>query len=148
MSSATIVDGMIDAVVDRINANTATLGGITSVIVRDMDPAYIAEHCDMPAAAVLPFKGGEAELSWRAADEIEMHFPITIVGLYNTENVSPTNMDIIGYGFNALDLFKGSGALIGAGVIGGDGSLKFGEQLNVDQIMQYWVLSMSATVIL
>jgi len=142
VSSADAINGVIDALIARLNANLVTLG-ISKVTETDQEPRYL----DPPEAYVIPFVEGKDAIGMYAGGD-EHVYPINIVGFYKCETIQAGLRPTRTYGLNALDLFNGSNGtlLSSSGLYGAEAnsaSLEVGYWRVGDYIMHYWTLQLS-----
>jgi len=125
MSSQSEIYAFIDAVKTRLTTNTATIGSPT-VYERDDKPFKVADGTmELPILYVIPLAdaGDDIDMQWNT-NSLEHDFKFSILGYYEAA-VADLNSSagltqrrlILGYLFNIVDLFKGTGAFITSGNI-------------------------------
>jgi hypothetical protein len=141
MSSADAINGIIDTLIARLNANSVLLG-ISKVTETDQEPRYL----DPPEAYVIPFVEGKDTIGMYAGGD-EHTYPINIVAFYKCDDIQTGLRPTRTYGLNALDLFNGdNGTLItSSGLYGAEANsalLEVGYWRVGDYIMHYWSLQL------
>lgn len=113
MEDYEFVNGIVDAVLSRLNSNKTELGGIQAVTEKDEHPAFIDNP---PEIFVLPIGVGEDKMYSVMGEDHNYHtFPIEIIGAYryldNTavaDGLRPTR----NYGYICNSLFSGENSII------------------------------------
>jgi len=109
MTTATLVNSFVDAVIARLNSNLTPLGGVLSVVEKAEDPGVIADTvADLPIIYVVPMadtweKPVAIITGGSDAGNQHLNFPILISGYYEFDEVKPR--DIRNYAYTCLDIF-------------------------------------------
>jgi len=125
MSSQTEIYVFIDAVKTRLTTNAVSIGSPT-IYERDDKPFKVADGTmELPILFVIPLAdaGDDIDMQW-GTDSLEHDFKFSILGYYeaavpdlNSAAGQTQRRLILGYLFNIVDLFKGTGAFITTGNI-------------------------------
>lgn len=147
MSAVTTINNFTDAVIAKLNANKASLGNFTRISERDEDPAYLSNSLDMPILIVIPLADRPDRMRMTmGSTEMYHDFSISIVGYYLFENLDTAIRTLRGYGYNCIDLFRGSDALEGGCHIY-SATLDVGYSVIIDNPVYRFILTMNVKVI-
>lgn len=142
MSTIGTIDGVANAIIEKIDENRAKLGNPQFVYEKVEDPAILAENHLLPAIHVVPFAEGVDSVHSVIGSEIGHHeFAITIIGTYDTRGVNEDLRMIREYGYACVDLFKGKNSRVGNGFIHKI-TVRFGAYAIVDRILQQYFLTL------
>lgn len=144
MSSEAAINGVIDALITRLQTNYAALGltAATSVEERDEEPKYI----DDKTCYVIPLAEGKDSVKLYANGE-DHTYPITIVAFYKYASISTGLRPVRTYGYTALDLFTRTNANIVSsdglhGAEASDATVEAYYWRNGDFVMHAWSLQL------
>jgi len=112
MGSIDLINEFVDGVKVKLNAASSSLGNFTRISERDEDPNVISQSRDMPILIVIPLADRPDRIRWTmGGDELYHDFSISIIGYYLFTDIDALRT-VRGYGYNCLDLFRGTNSMI------------------------------------
>jgi len=107
VTTAQRIDGLVDAIIDRLDENKTALGA-TDVSEGDEDPRYIQAN----TLYVLPLVEGKDDMKTHPGEtgEMQHQFPVSIIGYYKYlgRTAIPDGLrPVRKYGYDVIDLFAG-----------------------------------------
>lgn len=140
MTSLSHIDGIVDAITERITTNKASLGDYEVIEERDESPVYMDL---LPACYVIPIADGKDTITnVQGMSEASTHsFPVIIAAYYLNNDITTALRTTRGYAYTLVDLFRGDGISVENGWVKGF-TVEVGYYEAVDDIIHTFVVRM------
>lgn len=111
MLTKDFADGLVDAIISRIEDNASSLGN--PVVLEWSEDVSVVEN--LPAIYVVPMVGKAKAIQAQGSDDEKVSIPVTIAGYYNPDDNDDSDVRVSmrvirDYGFDCGDLFRGDAA--------------------------------------
>jgi hypothetical protein len=114
MISSERIDSIIDQMIQRLSDNKASLGlNVDSQVIEgDEFPTYL----NPPVIYVIPLVEGEDNITFHmGSDDASHEFPVSMAGYYKYFDVNTGIRPVRGWGYAAMDLFRGKNNMLDCG---------------------------------
>lgn len=140
MTSLSHIDGIVDAITDRITKNKESLGDYEVIEERDESPVYMDL---LPACYVIPIADGKDTIKnvQGMGDATSHSFQVVVAAYYLQSDITTALSTVRGYAYTLVDLFRGDNIAVDAGWVK-EFTLEVGYYEAVDNIIHTFVVRM------